>query len=100
MQTQQQELEQQSQDSETTRPALSRETREQFLTARVNATVAMLQATEAMMGLSLTDDDYARLAAMRETRKLRQQVAILLCEAKLGFDADWSVEVERTAIRD
>jgi hypothetical protein len=100
VQSQRQELDQQLRDSEANRLALSRGKREQFLTARLNATVAMLQATEAMLALALKDDDYARLAAMRETRKLKHQVAILLCEAKLGFEADWSVEVERTAIRD
>ena len=97
---QRQELQQQAYDSAANREALSREKREQFLTARLNATVVLLQANEAMMGFSLADDDYARLQGLRETRKLRQQVSLLLCEARFGFEADWSVDVERCAVRE
>jgi hypothetical protein len=74
VQAQRQELQRQAQDSEANRQALSREKREQFLTARLNATVALLQATEAKMSFSLGDDGYARLEGLRETRKLKQQI--------------------------
>ena len=60
----------------------------------------MLQANEAMMGFTPVDDEYARLQGLRETRKLKQQVSLLLCEARLGFEADWSVAIERRAIND
>ena len=98
---QRQELQRQAQDSETNRQALSREKREQFLTrALLNATEDLRQATEAKMNFSLGDDDYARLEGLREARKLKQQISILLCEARLGFDADWNVEIEKRAIQD
>ncbi len=100
VQAQRQELQQQAHDSVANRQALSREQRELFLTARLNATVAMLQANEAMMGFTPVDDEYARLQGLRETRKLKQQVSLLLCEARLGFEADWSVAIERRAIND
>jgi hypothetical protein len=98
---QQKQLQQQEVDSQENRHALAREKREQFLTARLNATLAMLQARQAKMAF-LSENNFLGIAEMqREIRKLSLRLSILVCEANLGFEiGDWSEEIERLAIRD
>ena len=98
---QQKQIQQQEADLQESRQAFAREKRELFLTARLNAAVALLHAHESRGRFSAEGDDYARLNAMRETAKLTHPVAILLSEANLGFEhGDWSPELEKLAIRD
>jgi hypothetical protein len=97
---QQRQLQQKEADSQENRKALAREKREQFLIARLNATAAMLQAQEARAALLGEDDTCGRIESERETRRLSQQLSILLCEAKLGFEiGDWDEGLETLAIR-
>ncbi len=82
--------------------ARSREARVQFITARLNASSALLNAYIALPppSGSSTSDYVAIFAQRRELKKLTQEIAILRCEARLGFSmfAHWS-EAERMAIR-
>jgi hypothetical protein len=110
---QRQEIQGQEQDSQENKLALQREARAQYLTARLNATVALLQACEA--SVSLDDAQSAPKAAgpfpirypsyrshqakVLEVSKFKQRISILLCEAELGFNEDWGVELERKATR-
>jgi len=78
------------------------QSREQFLTARLSATNASLQAHELYLKQLIEHKYLFSLTEMvKQTRKIRQQIAILLCEAKLGFDGgEWTPAVERRAIRE
>jgi len=77
------------------------QSREQFLTARLNATVALLQACQADADVSQTPRGALRHGyQLREIRSLQQQIAILRCEARLGFDGGpWTSTFELWAIR-
>lgn len=80
------------------RASLGRERKEQFLSARLNATLAMLQATE----LDPLEKQFVKLTAQVVRRKwrLRHRIGILLAEAHLGFDdGDWTPQHEDRAIR-
>ncbi len=74
----------------------------QFLSARLNAAVALVQAHESYVsqlppGLRSTVVDLAR----RDAKKLRQRIAILVSEANLGFEGgEWRPAIERRAIRE
>jgi hypothetical protein len=99
---QRKQLDDQQRDSEENHHALIRQSRELFLTARLNATAALLQAHDTTANLSIaTRDRFLQEVALRESRNLRQQIGILLCEANLGFDReDWSTLLEEQAILD
>ena len=99
---QREELSRQEFDSNENQRALLRQSREQFLTARLSATVALLQAVETRNKLAGDNwTAYAFEEASRESRKLRQQISILLCESKFGFDEkDWDLDMEKRAIED
>jgi hypothetical protein len=101
VETQRQELKQQSRDSELNRQALTREKREQFVTARLNATQALLHARQAESGLSSHRwEEFQKEKALLEAIGLRQRISIMLCEASFGLDdGDWNVGLERKAIR-
>ena len=75
---------------------------EQFLTARLNATLALLQACEAEASAAIGSRWFPRHSqdTLREIMRLQQELAILRCEAQLGFDkGPWSQERELEAIR-
>ena len=87
--------------AEQDREALHRERREQFLSARLNAVVAMLDAHERKMLESkdaFRSEDYYAHTLKAEDDKLRQQIAFLRSEVRLGFDGEWTPEVERKAV--
>ncbi len=68
------------------------------MTARLNAAVAQLQALE--VGASLSLEYLSRDVARTELQAVRQRIALLTCEASLGFAPEpWTPQVELTAIR-
>jgi hypothetical protein len=76
-----------------------RQRREQFLTSRLNATVALLQACQASMEALDDNDVFRRADAAIEINKLKQELAILRCEARLPISAEtWDKSVEARAI--
>ncbi len=88
--------------------ALNRQGRQEFLTARLNAAVAMLRAHEARR--AVRDDIKPQIPgftcwvsdwhAKRDIEKLLQDIAILRHEVHLGVeDEPWSPRIERQAIR-
>lgn len=80
---------------------IRREARERFLSARLNAVVAMLDAHGRKMAASLDESvgqDYYLHALKSEDDKLRQQIAFLRSEVRLGFDDEWTPEVGRRAV--
>lgn len=89
-------------DSRENHLALRRQGREQFLTARLNATVALIQAAEIRSSVAIADIDTAEFeqeAARREVAGLKHQLGILLHEANAGFERDWDLRVQREVIR-
>jgi hypothetical protein len=76
--------------------AQGRQSREQFLTARLNVSLARAQLLQAKAQLPPPSQ---AATYPRAVRSLEQDIAILNCEAKLGFDAKpWTAAVERRAI--
>ncbi len=78
------------------REEFTSQSREQFLTARLNATVALLQAKQAE--ISVTPDGGQDHFGLRSTpiRCLAQEIAILRCEARLSENYrtfTWRVEL-------
>jgi hypothetical protein len=77
--------------------ARMRQSREQFLTARLNASLALLHAEQAKSELPGNFDAWV---AHRSLRILELEIRILRCEAQLGFEPEpWKPDVERQAIR-
>jgi hypothetical protein len=81
-----------------------RQARERFLTARLNARIAMLQVVTSKASILMSDANQSR---EREARELLNaltnysvQIDILASEVNLGFDGGvWSDSVEKEAIR-
>ncbi|WP_165067889.1 hypothetical protein [Paludisphaera rhizosphaerae] len=91
----------QREEAEENREWIRREGREQFLSARLNAVVAMLDAHGRKMAASRDEsvgEDYYLHALKSEDDKLRQQIAFLRSEVRLGFDGEWTPEVGRRAV--
>jgi hypothetical protein len=81
-----------------------RQAREQFLTARLNARVAVLQAEAAQQELALSSSSKASDASvrgmMKRLNKTRMRIEILATEANQGFDSGvWVPAIEKEAIR-
>jgi hypothetical protein len=94
---QRKEIASQEEEAKENRRVFERQRREQFLTARLAATTALFQANEAR---ALTKGDvynsYATEESARESRKLKQQLAILRMEARRGFDGEeWNHDSEQ-----
>ena len=83
--------------SEENKDALNTQRREQFLAARLNATIALLQATEIEAKAAQFAGDLDREGFADESLKLRQQVSILLAESDLAFDH--SIPSDRLEVR-
>jgi hypothetical protein len=97
---QRQEIQAQERDSQENKRALQREARSQFLAARLNATVALLQACEARINVTRNDYHILQAERAREVLKLKQRISILLCEAHIDINIQLSrTEIEREAIR-
>ena len=101
-QAQRQELDRQNADAEESHRAVARQKRKQFLTARLNATIALLQAAEVRANLANTQAwrEFEFHQAARESTALRQRISMLLHEVAIGFDRDWDFSLERDAIRE
>jgi len=96
---QREELEAQRQDSKESGKAMQRQSREQFLSARLNATAALLKANETILDLDLDPMGSSKHMTRHQVPRIRQQIAVLLCEAELGFDGgNWTPAVEGKAI--
>jgi hypothetical protein len=78
-----------------------RQRRDQFLTARLNATIALLQVCQARAEVLDPDDatGFRRQELRVEITKLQQELAILKCESRLPISAEpWSPTIEARAI--
>ncbi len=82
----------QEKEAENRRAADKLQSQENYLTARLNATMALLQAHESsaklIEGHGYPLQSYYQDEAKRETLKLRQSISLLLFEARLGFKYD------------
>jgi hypothetical protein len=101
---QQKEIESQERDSRDAKVALAKEARSQFLTARLQAQAAMLQANSVMLGriANISGNVTAIWLAEihRDLVRHRTAIALLLLEAKQAVTGDdWSPAVQRDAIR-
>jgi hypothetical protein len=77
--------------------------RDQFLTARINATVALLQACHTRNDYSPNPDGnvFRREMQLKEITKLQQELAILKCEVRLPrLTPSWNKSVEAHAIHE
>ena len=101
-------ISEQAKASEEDRKSLLRQTREQYLTARLNSTVALLESYRAQADLAIArtntrnpsmQDPYPEAEAERMIWILRRRLGILHGESTLGFDREWSLAVERDSIR-
>jgi hypothetical protein len=95
----------QEKEAEHERAAIRTQARELYLTARLNATVALLQAHESTTKtIELLDNQQLRLYykahAARESLKLSQNISLLLFETRLGFDFDNHDRILDQAIHD
>lgn len=91
----------QRQEMEENRELLHRERREQFLSARLNAVVALLEARERNLAEAreaFQSEDYFAQTLQSEADRLRQRIGFLRGEVRLGFDGPWSREVMRRAV--
>lgn len=80
------------------REATIHERRVQFLAARLNGAVALLEALR--ISSSKQQPKLLEKYAARRQERLQLQLGFLLCEARLGFESDWSTHLEERAIRD
>jgi hypothetical protein len=102
---QRQEIAGQTEDAKANEEARRTQSRELYLSARLNATVALLTSHEARAeAASRTATgglrrDYSLQEAERESIKLRQHVAILLCEANQGFLYSPETNIREAALR-
>jgi hypothetical protein len=81
----------------------SRQAREQFLTARLNAQIGALQAATAQQSTALAGergDHRTRAAFLNSLNRIGIRIEILRHEAGLGFDGGaWSPALEKEALR-
>ncbi len=91
----------QREEMEENRESLHRERREQFLSARLNAVVALHDARERHIAESreaFQSDDYYAQTIRSEADRLRQRIGFLRSEVRLGFDGEWTRDVMRRAV--
>lgn len=91
----------QREEMEEGRELLHRERREQFLSARLNAVVALHDARERHMAESresFQSEDYYAQTLQSEADRLRQRIGFLRSEVRLGFDGEWTRDVMRRAV--
>ena len=82
--------------------AMQKQVNQQFLTARLNAAIAHLQAVEARSSHPSSARSVFEETEWRgQLRRAHQSISILRCEANRGFNAiPWEPQTEIRAIRD